>query len=273
MIESNPSGTVNTPMLSVITVVYNAVQEIEATMLSVLNQDYQDFEYIIIDGASTDGTLEVIKRYKGRLVHLVSEPDKGIYDAMNKGLALARGRYVAFKNAGDTYSDGSLTLAMQVAQSTNAALVYGNTEKLWPAFDGNESVRSLLTSDHSLLRLRSCLDHRSAFVRRDIHRPFDTQYRLAADYDLFCELLIRGFQFEKINQVLSVMQGGGASDNVGIYHEIKRIQTRYFGGLYATYNYYRLHLSYAKLKAQDRILRLVLGPDNFRRFKGRKNKR
>ena len=272
MIESKPSGTASTPMLSLVTVVYNAVQEIEATMQSVLNQDYQDLEYIIIDGGSKDGTLEVIKRYKGRIAHLVSEPDKGIYDAMNKGLALARGRYVAFKNAGDTYTDGSLTLAMQVAQSTNAAVVYGNTEKVWPAYGGNDTVRSLLVSDHRLLKQRSCLDHRSAFVRRDLHRLFDTQYRLAADYDLFCELLVGGHRFEKINQVLSVMQGGGASDNVGIYQEIKRIQTRYFGGLYATYNYYRLHLAYAKLKAQDRILRLVLGHDNFRRFKGRKNK-
>jgi glycosyltransferase involved in cell wall biosynthesis len=86
------------PVLSVITVVYNNVDHIERTMLSVLDQTYAHIEYIVIDGASTDGTLPLIEKYKDRLAKFVSEPDKGIYDAMNKGLAAATGDYVLFMN-------------------------------------------------------------------------------------------------------------------------------------------------------------------------------
>ncbi|MDB5001287.1 MAG: hypothetical protein JWR76_2364, partial [Mucilaginibacter sp.] len=82
------------PTLSVITIVYNNVRDIERTMLSVLNQTYQQIEYIVVDGASTDSTLDIIKRYENRIARLISEEDKGIYDAMNKGLKLATGDYV-----------------------------------------------------------------------------------------------------------------------------------------------------------------------------------
>src|SRR4051812_1110497 len=89
------------PVLSVITVVYNNVSHIERTLLSVLDQTYPHIEYIVIDGASTDGTLVIIEKYKDRIAKLISEPDKGIYDAMNKGLAIATGDYVLFMNSGD----------------------------------------------------------------------------------------------------------------------------------------------------------------------------
>jgi len=82
------------PLLSVITVVYNNVNHIERTLLSVINQTYNRIEYIVIDGGSTDGTLEIIEKYASRIDKLISKPDKGIYDAMNKGLALATGDYV-----------------------------------------------------------------------------------------------------------------------------------------------------------------------------------
>ena len=89
------------PKLSVITIVYNNVKDIERTMLSVLDQTYKNIEYIVIDGASTDGTKDLIYKYKSRLAQFISEPDNGIYDAMNKGLSLATGDYVLFMNSGD----------------------------------------------------------------------------------------------------------------------------------------------------------------------------
>src|ERR1700761_5977921 len=91
------------PTLSVITIVYNNVRDIERTMLSVLDQSYQNIEYIIVDGASTDGTLDIIKKYGNRIARLISEKDEGIYDAMNKGLAAATGDYVLFMNSGDEF--------------------------------------------------------------------------------------------------------------------------------------------------------------------------
>src|ERR1700689_2743832 len=91
------------PTLSVITVVYNNVKDIERTILSVINQTYPNIEYIIVDGLSTDGTLDVINRYKTKIAKLIREKDKGIYDAMNKGLAAATGDYVIFMNSGDGF--------------------------------------------------------------------------------------------------------------------------------------------------------------------------
>src|SRR5689334_2229074 len=91
------------PILSVITVVYNNAADIERTLLSVLNQSYKGIEYIVVDGASTDGTLQIIEKYKDRITKLISEKDNGIYDAMNKGLASATGDYVLFMNSADEF--------------------------------------------------------------------------------------------------------------------------------------------------------------------------
>ena len=91
------------PTLSVITIVYNNVRDIERTMLSVLNQTHPNIEYIVIDGKSTDGTLQIINQYQNRIGKLISEKDEGIYDAMNKGLAVATGDYVIFMNSGDEF--------------------------------------------------------------------------------------------------------------------------------------------------------------------------
>ena len=93
------------PILSVITIVYNNVKDIERTILSVTGQTYQNIEYIVVDGLSTDGTLAVIHRYKDRIAQIISEKDEGIYDAMNKGLAAVKGDYVIFMNSGDEFYD------------------------------------------------------------------------------------------------------------------------------------------------------------------------
>ena len=111
-------------LISVVTVCYNAADTIEKTMLSVLNQTYHDIEYIIIDGGSTDGTVEIIRKYADRIAYWVSEPDKGIYDAMNKGIKVATGEWINFMNAGDEFVDANvldkLFFAKTVA-STNSS--------------------------------------------------------------------------------------------------------------------------------------------------------
>src|ERR1700753_3551193 len=116
------------PKLSVITVVYNDVKGIERTMLSVLNQTYPNIEYILIDGLSTDGTLDIIKKYQDR-IKLISEKDAGIYDAMNKGLAIATGDYVLFMNSGDELYSRE-TVANVFAAATDADIYYGETEMI-----------------------------------------------------------------------------------------------------------------------------------------------
>ena len=101
-------NNMNYPLISVITVSYNAVLTIEQTILSVINQTYLNIEYIIIDGGSTDGTVNVIKKYADKIAYWVSESDKGIYDAMNKGIAYSHGEYCNFINAGDKFCSSSI---------------------------------------------------------------------------------------------------------------------------------------------------------------------
>lgn len=96
------------PLISVVTICYNAKNDLEKTILSVLSQTYQDIEYIIIDGGSTDSTVDIIHKYSERLFYWISEPDKGIYDAMNKGMDRATGSWIIFMNAGDTFCDNEV---------------------------------------------------------------------------------------------------------------------------------------------------------------------
>ena len=115
-------------LISVVTVCYNAADTIEKTMLSVLNQTYHDIEYIIIDGGSTDGTVEIIRKYADRIAYWVSEPDKGIYDAMNKGIKVATGEWINFMNAGDEFVDANVLDKLFFAKTVaNVDVIYGNT--------------------------------------------------------------------------------------------------------------------------------------------------
>lgn len=117
----------DTPIISVITVCYNAVANIEETMLSVLNQRYDKVEYIVIDGGSKDGTLDVIKKYANKLAYWISEPDKGIYDAMNKGIAKATGDWINFMNAGDKFiNEEVLNKSFVSRYSDDVDILYGD---------------------------------------------------------------------------------------------------------------------------------------------------
>src|SRR5438105_14705 len=123
------------PRISIITVVYNNVANIEVTILSILNQTYKNIEYIVIDGGSTDGTLDVIKKYKDKISFWVSEKDNGIYDAMNKGIKVATGEWINFINSGDSYFDNDVLEKIMEAEYFNATsidVIYGNTQIITP---------------------------------------------------------------------------------------------------------------------------------------------
>lgn len=172
------------PTLSVITIVYNNVRDIERTMLSVLNQNYAHIEYIVVDGASTDGTLEIIQRYQDRLSKVVSEKDAGIYDAMNKGLALASGDYVLFMNSGDELYAPD-TVETVFATAPNADIYYGETEMY------NQAWQSIGKRRHSVpekftwksFRFGMTISHQAIYIRRSLTEPYDRKYQLSADID------------------------------------------------------------------------------------------
>lgn len=179
----------NKPTFSIVTVVYNAQDTVRQTVESVLSQVCNDYEYIIIDGGSTDGTLRILDEYRGKFACFLSESDRGIYDAMNKAATYASGDFLQYLNAGDRFhSADTLKTIAERCEASHPDALYGDvvlTHK-------GRSVRKVrqLTSLSALARGRKIV-HQSLFVRRDaLERigPFDRRYNMAADFDLECRL-------------------------------------------------------------------------------------
>jgi glycosyltransferase involved in cell wall biosynthesis len=200
------------PVLSVITIVYNNARDIERTMLSVLNQTYTGIEYIVIDGASNDGTLEIIKRYEKRMAKLISEKDKGIYDAMNKGLALATGDYVIFMNSGDEFY-ASDTVAKVFATAQDADIYYGETEMV------NDERQSLGQRRHQApdkfnwrsFKYGMSVSHQAIYIRRTLTEPYDPQYQLSADIDWIIRAAKKAKKIVKVDGYVAKYLVGGMS--------------------------------------------------------------
>lgn len=174
--------------ISIITVSYNAVQTIEQTISSVVNQTYQNIEYIIIDGGSMDGTIDVIKKYEDKIAYWISEPDEGIYDAMNKGVKVATGDYIQFIGADDCLVDNIIIeKVMKDIIDTKADIYsYGvlcvDEKSKKEIYKGNKYSRKYTYS-------YKMVPHNGIFVKRDVqlHSLFDTRYKISADYKCFLE--------------------------------------------------------------------------------------
>ncbi len=203
--------------ISVITVCFNSAPTIEACIQSVSNQDWPHIEHIVIDGASTDGTLQLLESYKSHLSKLVSEPDKGIYDAMNKGLDFASGDVICFLNADDQYATNTVLsqVAQQMAQQDLDALL-GDVVFFNPK-DPDKTVRRYRSDRFSPDRLAWgwMPSHPALFLKRKIMKQvgyFKTDYRIAGDY----EYVVRAFhkktlKYQHLSEVLVRMQVGGIS--------------------------------------------------------------
>lgn len=175
----------SSPLISVITVTFNAAGTLPATMQSIREQKCADFEHLIIDGASTDDTLAVARRYSTPGLRILSEPDKGLYDAMNKGLRMARGKYVLFLNAGDRLATGATLSRYELAAERDPDIIYGDTiivdaagKLLRPR---HLSAPRILTAESFRQGMLVC--HQAFMVRRDLAPQFDVRYRWSADYD------------------------------------------------------------------------------------------
>ena len=176
--------------ITIITVTYNCEQEVESTIRSVLDQDWPDLEYIVVDGASKDGTLDIINRYHGKISKIISEPDRGLYDAMNKAVSIASGIWCAFLNAGDVYVNNHVIseLFESIKQGDEKKVVYGNTELVYR--DGHRAFHKTSTIE----RLQWTFGryqpytHQAVFynITKKEDCTYDLRYRIAADYDVAC---------------------------------------------------------------------------------------
>ena len=169
-------------LFSILTVCYNAREVIEDTILSVVNQNFDQIEYIIIDGGSTDGSLEIIKKYKDKIDIFISEDDKGIYDAMNKGLRLANGQFVNFLNAGDSFVSKNILVDIAYQINKNKPQIISGDFIL--VNDFNKKQRIIHTKKITLKNLKkdfyTC--HQSIFIDKKIAQDYDTSYEIKADY-------------------------------------------------------------------------------------------
>ena len=196
--------------ISVVTVTYNCENIIEETIKSVLSQTYSNIEYIIIDGGSKDNTLSIIDNFKSGIDILVSEPDKGIYDAMNKAIKVATGDYIIFMNAGDIFYNNSVV--EDIFSKTlldNVDVVYGSVvlEK-----KGKEIELKPGSLNEFWKGSRFC--HQSAFISLKLHKlfPYDLKYKIAADYNFFNTMYRKNKNFLFINFPFSKISLGGISD-------------------------------------------------------------
>ena len=183
-----------TPKFSVITVCYNAEATIEDTIQSVISQTYHHVEYIIVDGASKDRTMDIVNRYREHIAIVVSERDKGLYDAMNKGIGLATGDYLCFLNAGDSFHEDD-TLQQTVHSIHTPQLpdvLYGETELV--DHEGHFLRMRRLSAPEVLtwksFRQGMLVCHQAFFPRRDLVMPYDLRYRFSADFD-WCIKIMR----------------------------------------------------------------------------------
>ena len=200
------------PLLSVITVVYNNVQHIERTIKSVIDQTYTDVEYIVIDGGSTDGTLEIIRSYDEKIAKLITEKDEGIYDAMNKGLFLAGGDYVIFMNSGDAFYSAD-TVAGVFSTAPDADIYYGETEMI------NDAGQSLGRRRHKApnqftwksFKYGMSISHQAIYIRRSLTKPFNPNYQLSADIDWILSAAKKAKNIVNVHQYVARYLVGGMS--------------------------------------------------------------
>lgn len=203
--------------ISVITAVFNNRDTIADALESVLSQTHEDVELIVIDGGSTDGTLDVLRTYAGRIAVLVSGPDGGIYDALNKGLARASGEVVGFLHSDDVFHDAACLARIAnafAAPETDA--VYGDLEYVKKDAPGRV-VRYWQAGAYSVDKLRHgwMPPHPTFYVRRAVYQHlggFDTTYHIAADYDCMLRFLGSGLRVAYLPHVLVRMRLGGASN-------------------------------------------------------------
>ena len=214
------------PKISIITVCFNSARTLRDTIESIMQQDYENIEYIIIDGGSTDGTLEIIKEYKARINYSISEKDNGIYDAMNKGIQVATGDIVGILNSDDFYPNNYILSIVSKAFSKNSCdAVYGDlvyVDKL----NISKINRYWQAGEYTTSKIKNgwMLPHPTFFVKKRFYNKYglyNTDFRSAADYEMILKLLYKhNINVIYIPMILVKMRAGGIS-NSNLWNRIR----------------------------------------------------
>ena len=246
----------NKPLLSIITVTYNAQKWLEGTILSVIGQEIKsDYEYILIDGQSTDGTMEIARKYANHFAKIHSEKDAGIYDAMNKGIGFSSGQYLLFLNAGDHLNNQVLGQILRSLQSFPDVL-YSDTIYVNAHFQ-EIGLRSVI-SPHALPKKLTWKDyqkgmvvcHQSFISKKDLSPKFDLTYRLSSDQDWCIRVLKKSKKIVLFNQPISKYLAEGMSTKFWKESLMERfwIYVKHFGFLSTLFNHFIIGLRHFSRK-------------------------
>lgn len=212
------------PKISIVTIAYNCEKEIEETILSVINQQYENKEYIVADGASKDGTMSVVNKYRDNIDVIISEPDNGRSDAFNKGIAHASGDYIVMINAGDLLAEDALSkFAKNYVPGYD--VVKGNTIR-WNEETGFKSMEYPVIH-YPAIPFNFLICHQSTYISKKAYEQYGgygLDYHVAMDFDLMLRFTQKGAKFKKIDEDLAVFRMGGISQTAGKrrYDEMKK---------------------------------------------------
>ncbi len=251
----NPTPPDNNPLVSIITVSYNAAATIRQTMESVFNQTYSPIEYILIDGGSTDGTVEIIQEYADKLAYWVSERDKGIYNAMNKGIAQAKGQLIGIVNADDFYEPDTVQTVVeryrQEAEPDNCC--YYGMLRLW-----KDEKEYCVRQYHHNVVTETAIQHPTCFVPAALYErlgTFDESYRICADFDLLNRFNDNKVTFSKIDRVLSNFRMGGATERFQASVQLEPARVKLNHGLITEAEYNRIKRNVAFIRWKRALTR------------------
>ncbi|MCT7522585.1 glycosyltransferase [Aliarcobacter cryaerophilus] len=237
---------INLPKVTVVTVTYNAKQYLEQTIKSVIEQDYPNIEYIIIDGASTDGTIDIIKKYEKHLSYWISEHDTGIYDAMNKGIDFATGELINFMNAGDSFCEKNTISKVIKEMDINTDIIAGDIYYI----DGNKKTYIKSAKLENKLNYMFCC-HQTMFTKANLMKKykFNTTFKIVSDYDFALKCAMNDYKFQFVNFAIANYLGGGFYESNRLLAQIENffIQSKYIKNVNEIFNLY----SYKFIKTHD----------------------
>jgi glycosyltransferase involved in cell wall biosynthesis len=199
------------PLISIISVVFNGFSTIEKTIQSVVSQSYKNIEYIIIDGGSDDGTIEILKKYDSVVDYWITEKDNGIYNAMNKGINISTGKWIYFLNSGDLlFSENTISELFENKDYGETDIIYGNHIVSYPTGIN----RHVIAGNHQNLWKGSQFCHQACFVKTKYHKlnKFNEKNKIVADFEFFYHALCTGAKFKSIHNTVVIYQSNGISD-------------------------------------------------------------
>lgn len=254
----------NMPKISVVTICYNTVTEIEKTLISVINQSYPNMEYIVIDGGSTDGTVDIIRKYADRIAVFISETDNGIYDAMNKGIRYVTGDWVCFINSGDLFFSKSILDEVFMSEYDAADILYGDV-----VLDYSEY--GLITKKMDTLKAnRIPLDicHQSTFTKASVLKKYlyDTSFEIYADINTFYLMWKDGYKYHYVPKSIAIFEGFGGISSTKLFQCLKESMKIQNNKWYNSTVWWCLLVEVCAKK----IVMIVFGQKKYNRFKFKK---